>query len=342
MRQTLEKGGMKVVGDAKSQKKYEGGACSKEQTILGLVYDCSDPMRPCTGLPIAKQEELKERLETMSINNRRRIEKREVESIAHKLSAAALAVERGRIYLCGFFAALREEEDEEGEIRYSRWLRRNVNWWLEYFKAGAPRMRLLVSRPNQPQKYCPHTDASTEWGFGGYFIRKECEVLKCYYIQGEWSRIEKELIEEQEGVGIAFLEMAAVDFLIAAAEEVGGFEGKNFDFYCDNQNALCILTSYRSRTLPLSLLLERIDRRIETNEYTVAFMYINTKLNVGSDALSRDALREFKEYVSSVYAVECFIELQVPEEARNIERVVDDFREHPEWIVLDGEKPTED
>ena len=69
------------------------------------MYDCSDPMRPSTGLPIDKQEDLRMRLEVMSINNRRRIEKKEVESVAHKLSAAcAGSGERKNILvwiLCG-------------------------------------------------------------------------------------------------------------------------------------------------------------------------------------------------------------------------------------------------
>ena len=117
------------------------------------------------------------------------------------------------------------------------------------------------------------------------------------------------------------------------------FEGKSFDFYYDNQNAICILTSYKSITLPLTLFLERIDRRIEKNEYTTAFTYINTKLNVGSDALSRDARSEFQDNVTCVYDVKPFIEFQVAEETRRIGEIVEKFKDHPEWIVFNGKKP---
>ena len=58
VRKFLESGGLKVVGDAKSQKKYDGGRAAKVQTILGLIYDCTDPTNPTTGLPEAKQRDL--------------------------------------------------------------------------------------------------------------------------------------------------------------------------------------------------------------------------------------------------------------------------------------------
>ena len=74
------------------------------------------------------------------------------------------------------------------------------------------------------------------------------------------------------------------------------------------------------------------------SEYTTAFTYINTKLNVGSDALSRNARSEFMAHVTRVYDVDCFVELQVPGKVRDIDRVVREFRRHPEWIVMDGER----
>ena len=102
--------------------------------------------------------------------------------MAHKLSAAAMAVDRGRVYLCGLYAALRGKE-VKGKVKFTRWLRRNLNRWVRYFESGAPRMRLLVPVPNQPQKFCPHTDASTSWGYGGYFIKMVEGKTVRYYIR---------------------------------------------------------------------------------------------------------------------------------------------------------------
>ena len=158
----------------------------------------------------------------------------------------------------------------------------------------------------------------------------------CYYIQGKWMPRELELIEKHDEVGIAFLELGAVDFLLAAAGTVEGFEGKSFDYYCDNQNAVCILNFYRSRTRPLSLLLENIDSRLEVSERVAAFLYINTLLNKGSDALSRDAYNEFVDYISNTYGPCTFVQLQVPSDVGDIEGTVTRFDERPDWIVLNG------
>jgi len=145
VRGTLEAGGMKVVCDAKSQKKYDGGACAEVQEILGLVYDTTDPTNPLTGLPAGKQDELRARLRVLEAETKDEVEHDEVESLAHKLSAAALATTRGRIYLGGFFEALRRKRGRRGtKILYTKWLRRNVEWWLAFFESGAPRMRILV------------------------------------------------------------------------------------------------------------------------------------------------------------------------------------------------------
>jgi hypothetical protein len=337
VRETLEAGGLTVVGDAKSQVKYDGGACESVQQILGLMYDCTDPTNPRVGLPEAKQKDLLKRLKALQVVKGSKLDHAEVESVAHKLSAACAATERGRVYLCGFYAALRKEKD--GKIEITAWLRRNINWWVKYFESGAPRMKLLLPRPSLGQRFCPHTDASTTWGYGGHFIKNINGQQVCYYIQGKWTERELEIIDKHggaEGVGIAFLEMAAVEFLLAAAETVGGFEGNSFDYYCDNQNAVSILNSYRSRTLPLSLLLERIDSRLEGSESVTAFLYINTLLNKGSDALSRNAYGEFVEYITHTYGTCTFIPLQVPSDVRNIARTVAKFDEHPEWVVLDG------
>ena len=142
-----------MVGDGKSQLKYDGGACSSVQQILGLMYDCSDPSNPRVGLPEAKQKDLLDRLTALQVGKGSTLDHSEVESVAHKLSAACAATERGRVYLCGFYATLRSEK--EGKIKMTGWLRRNVDWWVRYFESGAPRMKLLLTSPSLGQRYCP-------------------------------------------------------------------------------------------------------------------------------------------------------------------------------------------
>ena len=111
------------------------------------MYDCSDATNPRVGLPEAKQKDLLSRLKRLQVVKGSTLDHSEVESVAHKLSAACAATERGRMYLCGFYSALRNEK--EGKIKMTGWLRRNVDWWVRYFESGAPRMKLLLTTTRQ-------------------------------------------------------------------------------------------------------------------------------------------------------------------------------------------------
>ena len=107
------------MGDAKSQKKYDGGRAAKVQTILGLIYDCTDPTNPTTGLPEAKQRDLFAKVKALAEMNTINDGRQDLESVTHKLSAAAMALERDRVYLCGFYAALRGKE-VKGKVKFTR------------------------------------------------------------------------------------------------------------------------------------------------------------------------------------------------------------------------------
>jgi len=331
VRGTIEQGGLKVVADAKSAAKHSRGEAGYRKRVLGIMIDVSDPLNPTNFLPEDKMSELRMAVAALHRSTDTSLPFGVVESLVHRLHAAAIVTERGRVYLCGFFAALRQA-DSTGMVSYSPWLRRNIRWWHKFFEMGGPPTTLFVPRPALAKKYCPHTDASTSWGFGGFWITGDT----CYYIQGAWTPTEHRLIEAHSEVGIAFLEMATVDMLLAAAETIG-FDADAFDFYCDNMNTVSLLNSYRSRTLPLSVLLESIDHRVAGTGHTIRFRYINTHANVESDALSRNALSEFTEFIGRIHDIHTIVLLQVPDEVRNIERTALTFIEHPEWIVLDGD-----
>jgi len=295
------------------------------------MIDTTDPLNPTNFLPDDKAAELSIAVAALHHSTDESLPYAVVESLVHRLHAASIVTTSGRVYLCGFFAALRQG-DPNGLVTYTQWMRRNVRWWHKYFESEGPPTPLFVPRPALPKRQCPHTDASTSWGFGGFWIRGDT----CYYIQGEWTPTELKLREEHKEIGIAFLEMATVDMLLAAAETIG-FEASSFDFYCDNMNTVSLLNSYRSRTKPLSLLLESIDHRVTGANLTIRFRYINTKKNVESDALSRGALDEFVSFIKDTYNIHHLVHLQVPDDARNIERTARIVLEHPEWVVLDGD-----
>ena len=329
VRQVIEGGGYVVVNDAKSQAKWMEGMMKPVQTALGCEYDFTDPLNPLIGTTSAKRQKALQLVEDLLGSAERTLDFKQVESTVGVLGDIAQVVLRGSTHLCGFYAAMREARRGTGRVPITAWLRRNLRWWQRYLHSGAPKQRLLVCPPAQPKKFCPHTDASTSWGYGGFWITGGT----CYYIQGEWTAEEKKLIDDFD-LGINFLEAATCGFLLEVAK--GNFEGKSMRFYCDNQCSVRIMTSYKTRTLGLAKQLELVDLNLSQHDLRIDFVWIATEDNKESDALSRGALDEFIELIHSRYGVYDIVHLQVPPEARDLSECVRGFREHPEWCVADG------
>jgi hypothetical protein len=222
------------------------------------------------------------------------------------------------------------------------WALRNLVWWERFLQVTTPPTKIFRPLIKTAKKYCPHTDASTSYGFGGFWIVGEV----CYYIHGEWTEAEKRLIEnknllfiDKDGVehrmGINFLEMAAVWMLLATAD--GNFEEDNFTFYCDNETTVKILTSYRTRTLPTATLLENIDQYKSTHQKHIEWDWIATEKNTEGDLISRGLVIEFMAHVRKTYKVFDFKYLKVPDHARNIVEMVSTAQRNPHWVVDDGE-----
>ena len=323
---TIEKAGFEVVNDARSQKKWGQGKMATIQTALGCEYDFTEPLNPKIGTK--EEKRLKALLfvdELLRNESGSPLDFKTVESAAGVLGDISQIVLRGSTYTCGIYAAMKGRR-ESGTVPFTAWMRRNLRWWRQYLESGAPKQRLLVPPPALEKKFCPHSDASTSWGYGGFWI----EGSTCYYIQGQWTPKEKELIDRFE-MEINFLEAATCGFLMQVAD--GRFEGTNFRFYCDNMCSVRVLTSYKTRTYGLARQLERMDLMLSKHGLKVDFVWIATDENKESDALSRNALDEFLELIKTRYGVFDFVHVQVPDNVRDLSDCIETFEQHPEWCV---------
>ena len=314
---------LQVVADARSLKKWKKGACAVTQVLLGKEW-CFDLDRPTVGLPKEKQARLKV-LVAEAESHVKLIPHKVLESIAHKLAEASTVVLRGKLYVSGLFAALKLL-NETGESCYvTHWMRRNLRWWRKYFKLGAPPIAMLIWPTCLVQKFCPHTDASTSWGYGGWWI----VGAVCYYFRGEWNAEEKKLINSSkkgpDGIVMAinYLEMAAILFLL----DVSGshFEEKRITLFCDNEGCVKLLRSFKTRKEPMSCLVEAIDLILTKLKIDFDIEWIPTKKNVGADALSRageDAVSEFTDFISLNYGVTTFSQVHPSERIRDIGKFV--------------------
>ena len=147
-------------------------------------------------------------------------------------------------------------------------------------------------------------------------------------------------------MGINFLEMAAVWMMLAAIAEAVDKRGvelteDGYTFFCDNETTVKILNSYGTRTLPTATLLENIDLFKETQQKTMEWEWLSTKINTESDLLSRGEEVEFKDFVRDNHRIFSFVHLQVPDHARNIREAVATALRNPHWVVADGESKEE-
>ena len=185
-------------------------------------------------------------------------------------------------------------------------------------------MSMLIWPPSLEQKFCPHTDASTSWGYGGWWIVGDV----CYWFAGEWTPEEKELIhkskEDEAGnkMAINYLEMAAILFLL----DVSGtqFEEKRVTLFCDNEGCVKLLRSFKTRKEPMSCLVEEIDLILTKLNIDFDIEWIATKKNDGADALSRDAFDEFVTFITDTYGIplENFKQVHPSKETRDIGKFV--------------------
>jgi hypothetical protein len=269
------------------------------------------------------------------------LEEGEYQSLVGRLNDAAKVTRSGRVYMCGLYSASRRR-NKMGRVVLDAWAIRNLIWWEGFLSVDTPPTKIFRPRIKTAKKFCPHTDASTSYGYGGFWIVGDT----CYYIHGEWTDAEKELIEnknllfeDKDGVqhkmGINFLEMAAVWMLLATAD--GVFEEDEFTFYCDNETTVKILTSYRTRTLPTATLLENIDQYKSIHQKQIEWDWIATEKNTESDLISRGEISRFMDHVRKTYNVFVFKHLQVPDHARNIAQLVSTAQRNPHWVVADGE-----
>ena len=180
VRKTIEMGGFEVVNDVKSQKKWVQGKMSTIQSALGCEYDFTDPLNPKIGTKEEKRLKALLLVDGLLRNGGEGLLGfKEVESAVGVLGDIAQVVLRGSTYTCGIYAAMRGRR-EAGTVKLTAWMRRNLLWWKGYLESGAPKQRLLVPPPALEKKFCSHSDASTSWGYGGFWI----EGQTCYYIQG--------------------------------------------------------------------------------------------------------------------------------------------------------------
>ena len=128
-------------------------------TFLGVELNSIDMT---LSLPPEKIESFRQELK--SFLNRKRASKRQLQSLAGRLSWAASVVKGGRVFLRRIFNKIAMLRHGSHRAQLSAEVRQDISWWFQFIQTFNGRSSLLDSRPIE----CVFTDASNE-GAGGSF-----------------------------------------------------------------------------------------------------------------------------------------------------------------------------
>jgi hypothetical protein len=115
------------------------------------------------------------------------------------------------------------------------------------------------------------TDASTRTGYGAVFQGE--------YFHGAWP-------EEASDLHINQLELLTV--LLAAEKWGHRWKGLNLVCLCDNQASVAVINAGSSRDAGMMVVARRLHYLAALHGFNIRSSYINTKLNIMPDALSRE------------------------------------------------------
>lgn len=128
-------------------------------TFLGIELDS---IEMTLRLPQDKLDLLRQELK--SFLNRNRASKRQLQSLAGRLSWAASVVRGGRVFLRRIFNKISMLRHGSHRTQLSTEVRQDINWWFQCVHVFNGKSALLDSLPLE----CVFTDASNDGG-GGYF-----------------------------------------------------------------------------------------------------------------------------------------------------------------------------
>ena len=104
-------------------------------------------------------------------------------------------------------------------------------------------------------------------------------------------------IMELEGLAL----VVWLRYLCSEPKHLQLLRGKRFVMRCDNQAFVKVANDRQSTYPAMTMLLGELHRMCGLHSFDVTLVYIKSKDNVGADALSRDSLADYEEWMSSEF-----------------------------------------
>ena len=213
------------------------------------------------------EERLRNILSELAVwRHRKKATKREILSLLGKLIFISRVVQSSRTFVRRIIQLSKKVKHLHHKVRLNREFQADIEWWLAFLPSW-----------NGVAMFYDH-----EWITSSAmdFYSDASNVAVAGYWQGDWF---VELTDTSHT--IAWRELYAV--VLAAATWAPAWSGRKILFHCDNMAVVQVLASGSSKNPELMALLRALFFIAASYQFTFSSTYVNIKLNVGADCLSR-------------------------------------------------------
>lgn len=232
-------------------------------TFLGVELDSI-----CMSLRLPHDKLMSIREELQGFINRKRTTKRQLQSLAGKLSWAASVVRGGRVFLRRIFNQIGKLKCGYHRVLITSDIRSDIAWWLQLMVTFNGKSLLLDKRPIE----CVFTDACNE-GAGGSFGKD------WFYFNWsqDWPEAGTFHINEKEVLAV----------VLAAYRWAPFWQNKKIIIYSDNTVTVAAINKGTSRNLSIMKSLRSLFWLSVAHNFHLTTKFIKGARNVAADSASR-------------------------------------------------------
>jgi hypothetical protein len=128
LKDTFKAEGLPVDASERGKEKDAEGSMRQALKFLGILFDLSDLERPVMGVPKSRVDKLAAMLDGLLRERPTHMAPSAVMSVAGKLVNVAAIVLRGRIHVCGIFAAMSSSYGKE-RVHVTTWMAAVLHPW---------------------------------------------------------------------------------------------------------------------------------------------------------------------------------------------------------------------
>jgi hypothetical protein len=247
--------------------------------FLGIEFDS---LAMALQLPEEKLVALREELAVFS--DRKRASKKQIQSLAGKLSWAAQVIFGGRAFLRRIIDSICLLKHSSHKMCLSREFRQDVSWWLDFMSTFNGKSLLLDRRPLA----AIYTDAcvnggGASWNNDWFYVNWHVdfpEVSDCH-------------INEKETLAV----------VLAAVRWAPNFANKRVHVYCDNSATVGSINKGSSRNKVIMQAIRSLFWLSAVHNFHISARHIRGENNGVADAVSRlDQREKFVEVLRSRFA----------------------------------------